>query len=357
MSSWSKLKIEEILEKKLTDDFGCIEKETIYGRYVKAREKLIPIIGEIKTKNEGLTQHDVSHIRNLLENIEDLLDESINEISGIELYVLCLVAWFHDAGNVYGREKHNKRIIDIYNDIFGDEPAYRIEKLLVQNIGGAHTGRSGKGTRDTLESIDEKSHLKRKPIRARELAAIIRFADELAEGPQRTTEFVQENEGFIEQENMVYHKYANITNISISRPGEKIIVEYNICVCLKSQQIGEHNTENRVIAENDQILSNFLKFIYDRIEKLNEERLYAKFYSELLSPFKSIVVTFKFFHRGITLDLPLSSKTFDDKVVPGQTKKLDAPVHQRLDLGEEYDCETLSLNIKKLLEENESTVE
>ena len=64
-------------------------------------------------------------------------------------------------------------------------------------------------------------------MRLRELAAVLRFADELAEGPQRTSEFMQA-EGLYESESQQFHDYANSTHILIDRGTNRIILTYEI---------------------------------------------------------------------------------------------------------------------------------
>ena len=62
---------------------------------------------------------------------------------------------------------------------------------MVVRATSAHTGKAQDGSCDTLKEVAELDHLANRPVRLRELAAILRFADELAEGPQRTSEFMQ----------------------------------------------------------------------------------------------------------------------------------------------------------------------
>ena len=72
-------------------------------------------------------------------------------------------------------------------------------------------------------------------VRLRELAAVLRFADELAEGPQRTSEFMQE-EGLYDSESQQFHDYANITNILIERQNSRIVITYEIDIDVNRPQ-------------------------------------------------------------------------------------------------------------------------
>ena len=150
-------------------------------------------------------------------------------------------------------------------------------------------------------------------MRLQELAAILRFADELAEGPQRTSNFMRELELY-DEDSKIYHDYAASTNISIQRNNGRIALTYEIDIDIKSP--------NEVRRPH---LSSFLQFVYERIKKLNQERQYARYYSEFLEPFKLIEATINFHCGSDILDTELSPLQLTDLVVPGdQTKDISA---------------------------------
>ena len=57
--------------------------------------------------------------------------------------------------------------------------------------------------------------------------------------------------------------------------------------------------------------------------KLEQERRYARFYSNVLQPFKATHIAFNFHCEGSLLPIDLPPLQLDDKIVPGeQTKDL-----------------------------------
>ena len=108
----------------------------------------------------------------------------------------------------------------------------------------------------------------------------------------------------------MYHEYASSTNILIDRRNGRIILTYEITI-----KVDGTDEDRRTH------LSTFLDFVYKRILKLNQERQYARHYSELLSPFKSTEVTFNFHCDGDILETDLMPLKLTDIVVPGDHTK------------------------------------
>jgi hypothetical protein len=171
----------------------------------------------------------------------------------------------------------------------------------------AHTGTTAEGSRDTLKDLDPSDHLNGRPVRLQELAAILRFADELAEGPQRTSDFMQTHHLYPPQ-NEIFHEYASVTNVFIDRGNERICLTY---------EIETAPIEVESDADRDQRLRDLLTFVYRRVVKVDQERRYARYYSRSLAPFKSTSVKMNFSFRSRPLPVTLSPLQLEDKVVPG----------------------------------------
>jgi hypothetical protein len=112
----------------------------------------------------------------------------------------------------------------------------------------------------------------------------LRFADELAEGPQRTSDYLIDANK-ISDVNKKYHRYAQITEPFIDRGNGRIVLRYDI------------NIKN----ETQSTLKEMLSFAYERILKVDEERRYTKFHSKLLEPFRKTEISFNFNNDGDTL--------------------------------------------------------
>lgn len=326
---WNELKIEKELQISLITDFGDDKGKEYYSNYTSARNYIIDhILPEIKAAEPNLTCHDGEHIRNVLQNAHFLLkDEGMSKLTSLEKYCLCLIIFFHDVGNVEGRKNHydKTRIAKIYNRIRGNNSRFNQERYLVINAASAHSGETSTGSLDTIKEIDQSpTNLDGFPIRLRELASIVRFADELAEGPQRTSDYKNKTGGY-DESSKPFHQYSEITNIQIDREGNRIALTYHIDF--------NSNKDNPEIWDQ---LKSLLELAYIRIIKLDEERRYAKYYSELLSPFKRTEVIFNFFNEGIPCEVEI------EKIVLGSEYVIPR---------KDYKCEEISDQYPKMLVE------
>ena len=302
---------DEQLHDKITKDFNGSKGEELTNAYKTAYLNLKKdVYPHISGAEPSLSDHGETHVSNVQENTIHLLSEDgiIKSLSGIEMYCLGMFILFHDTGIIYGRKNHHKKVAQVFDRIRSKNKSLRHEKALVVRATGAHTGKAQDGSCDTLKEVAEVDHLAGRRVRLRELAAILRFADELAEGPQRTSEFMQA-EGLYESESQKFHDYASSTNILIDRQNSRILITYNIDIDINRPDE----------------LRDFLKFIFLRIQKLNQERQYTRYYSELLEPFKLIEVTFDFHCGSDILETELSPLQLTDIVVPGdQAKEISA---------------------------------
>ncbi len=310
---WELRKIEEITKKALVEERGVVQGEEKFAAYTMARKNLVEqVLPEIKAVQPQLTDHGPDHVANVLDNAEGLLGEDIHKFRGIELYCLILSILFHDAGNVFDRKEHQLNIAKIYDYIRPGPEPNKQEKYIVLKATEAHCCEAGDGSKDALRDLDDTTQLDRKPVSLRQIAAILRFADELAEGPQRTSIFMQRQHKY-SSDSQIFHKYAKITNVSIDRGNERIALTYNIDV-----DIDEHSSLSN---EKEEELRELLDFTYKRIIKLNQERQYTKHYCDFLSPFKKTTVAFNFWIDGQHNDLGLVQVSLTDLVVPGDTHK------------------------------------
>ena len=301
---------EDQLSEKILNDFGEDKGRELSSAYEQAKSKLQQQVYEnIRGREPSLSDHGTAHVSNVQQNVVRLLsNDGTEDLSGIEMYCLGMFILFHDVGNVYGRENHRENVAQVFDQIRGTHPSLRREKTLVVRATHAHTGIAQDGSNDTLKELSEREHLEGLPVRLRELAAVLRFGDELAEGPQRTSEFMQ-TEGLYESEVRQFHDYANITHVLIERSNNRVVLTYEL-------DVGSNK---------DDQLRQLMSFIFQRIQKTNQERQYTRYYSKLLAPFKSTEVTFNFHCEGDILDTDLLPLKLTDIVIPGdQAKEISA---------------------------------
>lgn len=291
---------------------------------------------EIKAAEPNLTDHGPRHIDNIQDNILRLLGDSEEQratLSGAEMYCLAMFTLFHDVGNVDQREDHHRNIGKVFDAARGTDPSVRREKTLVLRACAAHTGSASDGSPDTLKDLAEFEQFERTSIRFRELAAILRFADELAEGPQRTSEYRLQTGGYTD-DSRVYQEYASVTDILIDRGNNRISLAYEIPVdpepvaqqhpltlkALFSRWVHAVRPTSRSAGRYPS-LTLLLDHIFGRIAKLDDERRYAVHYSPILAPFKATVASFNFHCGERLLDYDFPQIRLDDLAVPGTARR------------------------------------
>lgn len=157
-----------------------------------------------------LTDHGPDHVRMVAENAKQLVgDFSLRRLNGYEIYLLLLAIHFHDVGNCFGREEHEKKIDEVMCALGDKLPLDTAERLMVSDIATAHGGYTSGSTEDKdtlkpLKSIDSCNGI---TIRPALLAAILRFADELSDDNTRCNRFLDKL-GVIPPENQIFHAYS-----------------------------------------------------------------------------------------------------------------------------------------------------
>lgn len=284
--SWINTEYEQKMLSFFKTEIGDQKGNELFEKYSSVRNAMEEdnVFAEIKGKEPGLTDHSEKHVKDVFDRAYKLIgDFNQKDLSIYEVYILALMILFHDLGNVYGRTNHDspKRIMDLYTKYRINPTQYKLEKRVVANGASAHSGKSKNDCDDTLKFVDNNCSIENgQPIRLQELAAILRFADELAEGPQRTCSFAIENNDFPDGENIIYHEYAQITNIFIDRLRGRISVTY----CF--------DIDNKI--EHEDNFKKLLELTFKRCLKLDLERRYSKYHSEILKPFKEISIKYDF---------------------------------------------------------------
>lgn len=307
--SWIDTTYECAMKAYFISELGTIKGEALYTDYISIRNAMVEdnFFREIKGVERNLSDHSERHIQDVFERTNMLIcDVNFQKLNVYEVYCLALMILFHDVGNIYGRDGHEavEKIAEVYNKYRQNYTLYREEKRLITFGASAHSGRSLKGCKDTLKYVKSGS-LKSNNINLPELSSILRLADELAEGKQRTCSFLIEH-NLIDVDSQIYHEYASITDIRIDRNLKRISITYHIDI----------PTVFDIQAQNK--LKKLMLFTYYRAVKLDIERRYTKYYSELLKPFQNVTVQYNFSINEIPIELDLGGITFEDQYpIPG----------------------------------------
>lgn len=315
---WEQRPFENFVEHQLKSKLKS-EGNDLWARYVVTRDEIVnDVLPWIAAVEPNLTDHGTRHIGDVIDNAalllglpnqhnvqSDATPAHLEQFSSQEWLVLLLGLVLHDVGNIYGRNKHNQKIPEVWKSVSSAWHAWSLsQRSLVIAVGRAHSGKTATGSADTLEPLAAGSHFFDKVlIRAAEIAAIIRFADELAEGPQRTSQFMID-EGKFSNESVLYHHYAKITQVSIDRDSGRVALTYSVDVDDKSCPSDT--------AKKKEHVGNLLALLYSRAAKMNYERQFARHYSAALSPFKMTSISLNIYKDGLPLDLPLTPIVLTD---------------------------------------------
>lgn len=311
--------IERIAETRVIAAHGSAKGKALWGEYMSARlsvaQDILPFIARTEP---NLTDHGTSHINEVFENAFALLgtkackgNDSKTALNANELYFLCLAILFHDLGNIHGRKEHNRNLEAAYKHARGEDPKLFPEKRLLFAIVEAHCGQTRDGSKNTIGNLESANSFEKERLDCQRVAAILRLADELAEGPQRTSVFMQKHFPYPD-ESAVFHEYANVTRVFIDRNGERIVLTFDI----------EILPADWGLEFNEDRLKKLLDLCYLRSIKLDLERKYNRHYCSLLRPFKKTEVSFHFHLHGRALELGIPKITLDDLVLPTPDKTM-----------------------------------
>jgi hypothetical protein len=195
-------------------------------------------------------------------------DEIIG-LSAYELYVLLLAIRLHDAGNVYGREGHEKKAFQILRTMGELSGPDDVEKKFVADIAEAHGGVTADGSKNTVGRLGELESIGSIEVRPRLLAAIVRFADEISESRPRAAGYLLK-EGALPKHNEVFHKYASCIKSVNVKPAERTVsLKYVFSAEDAKRKWGKGKDENQV---TDVFL---IDEIFERLDKMFLERRYC----------------------------------------------------------------------------------
>ena len=253
-------------------------------------QHIYPNIAKRK-KEYDLTDHGESHIQDVLRKAFDILQHAyINpndwRLSDLELYLLCMGILVHDIGNLDDREDHELKIVNFFTSKQFPMLNEQVRRSTIR-IARAH---GGKG--DTIEKLSSHRELIGQEINSTNVAALLRFADELAEGPQRTSSLMLEK-ALISDSSILYHRYAQITRPPCLQAGS-VIANYEIPLT--------KIVNDQSIKETRETLKPLLKFIFIRTHKLNRERIYCGLYSDCIHKITNVSVSITFFEDQDSID-------------------------------------------------------
>ena len=188
--------------------------------YLNANIHLTVNQGAAANGDGWLTDHGIRHIKTVIRRADALVDigDSLF-LTPYEVYLLLVAIHFHDVGNVFGRDRHETKIAVLMQDL--DETligADGMERRMIRDIAMAHGGYVDieEIDKDTIGQLTWEHSDDRSEPRVQLLAALLRFADELADDHTRTSRFLVNSNLLRKSE--AYHIYADRLRKVVIRP-------------------------------------------------------------------------------------------------------------------------------------------
>ena len=208
-----------------------------------------------------LTNHGPNHVEQVVQRTTDLLRDSDCMLSSYEGYILLTAILSHDVGNIYGRENHETRAWEIMNALGSLAGMDNLEKKTIIKIALVHGGKFD-GSKDTINRLQEKDDVLGKPVRKRFLAAILRFADELADDYSRASRYMLAA-GKIPIKSQIYHRYSESLK-SVRVEGSDVRLRFDF---------DAEELQKEYIKDGQQTF--LLDEINCRVIKMHRERMYC----------------------------------------------------------------------------------
>lgn len=159
-----------------------------------------------------LTDHGPEHIATVIQRAGDLVFQEECKLTPYEAYILLVAAHFHDVGNIFGRSEHEKKTRRVMGELGSTlVGTNNLEKRVICDIAMAHGGFTDveQVDKDTIGKLPYDRDTKPNEVGVKKLAAILRFADELADDCSRTNRFIQDASNEVYPESEIYHQYAD----------------------------------------------------------------------------------------------------------------------------------------------------
>lgn len=219
------------------------------------------------SKSPGLyTDHGERHFDEVVRYAGLILEGAIDVLKPFELYVLLCAIRIHDAGNIDGRENHERRTSSILRTYGGDIKNDSAELKMIADIAQAHGGHTvDKNDKDTIGALKETAGVGPIIVRQRLIAALVRFADEICEHSSRAVTH-NINRGNVIPTSMLYQLYAkSIQTASPNKSNKSFNIVYSFDVELFKLKYPTPADEEKYLIDD----------VLDRIDKLNHERVYC----------------------------------------------------------------------------------
>lgn len=255
-----------------------------------------------------LNDHGPAHIEKVIERAFSILNSMSSELTEFETFILLCAIQIHDIGNILGRAGHERKLHEIFDehskDIILDSP----EKRVIKSIAMAHGGKTREGGKDTISKLRTSEVIFDTTIRTRFLAAVLRFADELADDSSRANRTALDL-NIIGVESEIYHNYSKVLHTVVIEKDDtnndhRIVLVYELESSMLKKKYKIGSGQKYLLDE-----------IYDRTLKMEQERRYCMKFMHPYIDIGRIDVTINIYNEDLEL-LPSISYRLEDISYP-----------------------------------------
>ncbi|HWM93280.1 MAG TPA: hypothetical protein VN493_21130 [Thermoanaerobaculia bacterium] len=269
--------LDEWLSQQLITNFPQRGKVNYSQRFLSVAEYLNnyvhPEIGKLAiVRHDGfLTDHGPEHVKTVIQRASELIGDPTGKLSAYEVYLLLMACHFHDVGNIFGRGEHEKKLGPIMakvGTLLGDDA---VEIHAIQKIAAAHGG-SIDGNKDTISYLPVSDPVLGNKVHMQQLAAVLRFADELADDYSRASRFLLDIDQ-VPKESEVFHMYAaHLHSVVVDSESSSVNLHFSFNKDVAVEKFGKRDSEVFLLNE-----------IYERTMKMHLERMYcSRFMSKIV---------------------------------------------------------------------------
>ena len=234
-----------------------------------------------------LTDHGPEHIKTVIARASQLSNAEKCDLLDYEVFLLLTAVHLHDVGNIHGRKGHQLTAKDVADWLDMVISPDEIVRWTIVQIAAAHTA-GDSSEKDTIGRLQTELYILNKCVRPRLLAAILRFADELADERSRANRYLLDL-GEVPQSSEVFHAFAHaLHTVTINHDSREIELHFEIQVCDAVRQFGKQDAEVYLL---DEILT--------RTGKLHLERIYAMLFMRDWIPINAIRVFIEVYDDGL----------------------------------------------------------
>lgn len=215
--------------------------------------------GALATEGVMLTRHGSRHVDTVVRRARDLVMDESNVCHGFtpyEVYLLLMAIYIHDIGNLKGRDQHEKNIASMVEQLEIPLSDETVERKAIIEIAQAHGGTINGTNRDTLGQLAKTDTVMGQCVRKQALAAVLRFADELADDSTRSRRLLKKL-GRLPKQSQIYHHYADaLHSVNVRRSQHAVDLHF---LFRSKEAVDKYCKDNRSVYLLDEIYQRTLK--------------------------------------------------------------------------------------------------